>query len=99
TCAAPAEHIKKHRDAGSLTGNQVMALSRISTVNNSDAALLLASGIRYLRFPEPLEAEFRSEHRTRLRRWNRLSFWIAACTVTGFAILDHFVLHGEPARI
>src|SRR6185295_2382949 len=68
-------------------------------MNNSDAARLLASGIRYLRFPEPLESEFRSEHRSRLRRWNRLSFWIAACTVTGFAILDHFVLHGEHSRI
>src|SRR5690349_16195754 len=76
-----------------------MAQLKFPTVNNSEPARLLASGIRYLRFPEPLETEFRSEHRTRLRRWNRLSFWIAACTVTGFAILDHFVLHGEHSLV
>jgi len=72
-----------------------MAQSKFPNANDSDASRLLASGIRYLRFPEPLESEFRGEHRTRLRPWNRLSFWIAACTVTGFAVIDHFVLHGE----
>ena len=76
-----------------------MAQSKFSNANDSDASRLLASGIRYLRFPEPLESEFRGEQRARLRRWNRLSFWIAACTVTGFAVIDHFVLHGEHPEI
>jgi len=76
-----------------------MAQSKFPNVNDSDASRLLASGIRYLRFPEPLESEFRAEHRARLRPWNRLSFWIAACTVTGFAVIDHFVLHGEHPAI
>jgi len=76
-----------------------MAYSKNSSPSSSDAARLLASGFRFLRFPEPLETEFRTEHRTRLRGWNRLSIWIAACTVTGFAILDHFVLSAEHARI
>ena len=76
-----------------------MAYTKNSSPNSSDAARLLATGFRFLRFPEPLETEFRTEHRTRLRGWNRVSIWIAACTVTGFAILDHFVLSAEHARI
>jgi diguanylate cyclase (GGDEF)-like protein len=67
--------------------------------NGSDASRLLANGFRFLRFPEPLETEFRSEHRTRLRGWNRIAIWIAACTVTGYTVLDHFVLSAEHARI
>ena len=76
-----------------------MAHTKISSPSNSDAARLLANGFRFLRFPEPLESEFRSEHRTRLRAWNRIAMIIAACTVTGFAVLDHFVLSAEHARI
>jgi diguanylate cyclase (GGDEF)-like protein len=67
--------------------------------NSPDASRLLANGFRFLRFPEPLETEFRSEHRARLRGWNRIAIWIAACTVTGYVILDHFVLSAEHARI
>jgi diguanylate cyclase (GGDEF)-like protein len=65
----------------------------------TDAARLLISGFRFLRFPEPLESEFRSEHRARLRAWNRLAIFVAACTVTGYAILDHFVLSTEHSRV
>jgi diguanylate cyclase (GGDEF)-like protein len=75
-----------------------MALNKNSP-NSSDASRLLANGFRYLRFPEPLETEFRSEHRARLRGWNRIAIWIAACTVTGYVVLDHFVLSAEHARI
>ena len=50
-------------------------------------------------FDEPLESEFRTEHRARLRVWNRVAIWVSACTVLGFAILDHFVLSSEHARI
>jgi diguanylate cyclase (GGDEF)-like protein len=67
--------------------------------NSSDASRLLANGFRFLRFPEPLETEFRSEHRARLRGWNRIAIWIAACTVTGYVVLDHFVLSADHARI
>ncbi len=31
--------------------------------------------------------------------WNRLAIIVSACTVTGFAILDHFVLSAEHSRI
>jgi diguanylate cyclase (GGDEF)-like protein len=75
-----------------------MALSNSSSPAGSDASRLLVSGFRWLRFPEPLESEFRTEHRARLRFWCRLSIIIAACTVTGYAILDHFVLTAEHSR-
>ena len=67
--------------------------------NSPDASRLLANGFRFLRFPEPLETEFRTEHRARLRGWNRIAIWISACTVTGYVILDHFVLSAEHSRI
>ena len=40
-----------------------MAPTKNSSPNNSDAARLLAKGFRFLRFDEPLESEFRTEHR------------------------------------
>jgi diguanylate cyclase (GGDEF)-like protein len=67
--------------------------------NGSDAARLLAGGFRWLRFPEPLESEFRAEHRARLRFWCRVAIIISACTVTGYTILDHFVLSSEHSRV
>ncbi len=76
-----------------------MAPTKNSSPNNSDAARLLAKGFRFLRFDEPLETEFRAEHRYRLRTWNRIAIMLSACTVVGFAILDHFVLDAEHSRI
>jgi diguanylate cyclase (GGDEF)-like protein len=76
-----------------------MAPAKTSSASTGEAARLLASGFRFLRFPEPLESEFRAEHRARLRVWNRVAIWVAACTVLGFAVLDHFVLSANHARI
>jgi diguanylate cyclase (GGDEF)-like protein len=76
-----------------------MAPDKYSSPANSDAARLLAGGFRFLRFPEPLETEFRKEHLSRLRPWNRLAIIVSACTVFGFAIIDHFVLSPEHSRI
>ena len=53
-----------------------MAPTKTSPPGSSDAARLLADGFRYLRFPEPLESEYHNEHRTRLRRWNRLAILV-----------------------
>jgi diguanylate cyclase (GGDEF)-like protein len=66
---------------------------------NSDSARTLAKGFRFLRFDEPLESEFRADHRARMRVWNRVAIWLSACTVVGYAILDHFVLSSDHARI
>src|SRR5688572_24334649 len=83
----------KHSDSGRVfAGSRSLAYMKSSSPNRTDAARLLTSGFRLLRFPEPLESEFRTEHRARLRAWNRLAIIVSACTVTGFAILDHFVL-------
>ena len=76
-----------------------MAPGKRTLLNSSDAARLLADGFRFLRFPEPLESEIRAEHRARLRPWSRLAIIVSACTVVGFAILDHFVLSTEHSRI
>lgn len=76
-----------------------MALTKSSSPNGSDASRLLAAGFRWLRFPEPLESEFRREHRARLRSWCRVSIIFAACTVAGYAILDFFVLTTQHARV
>jgi diguanylate cyclase (GGDEF)-like protein len=76
-----------------------MAYNKNSSPDSSDASRLLANGFRFLCFPEPLESEFRTDHRVRLRGWNRIAIWIAACTVTGYVILDHFVLSAQHARI
>ena len=67
--------------------------------STSDASRLLTKGFRFLRFEEPLENEFRTEHRSRLRVWNRIAIIVSACTVVGFAILDHLVLSPEHSRV
>jgi diguanylate cyclase (GGDEF)-like protein len=76
-----------------------MAFAKNSSPNNSDAAGLLAKGFRFLRFEEPLESEFRSEHRSRLRVWNRLAILVSASTVLLFVVLDHYVLSAEHSRV
>jgi diguanylate cyclase (GGDEF)-like protein len=76
-----------------------MAFTKHSSPSTSDAARLLAKGFRFLRFDEPLESEFLAEHRSRLRVWNRVAIMVSACTVVGFAILDHFVLSAEHSRV
>src|SRR5689334_11853156 len=76
-----------------------MAFTKPSSPASSDAARTLASGFRSLRFDEPLESEFRAEHRARMWVWNRVAIWLSACTVLGYAILDHFVLSPNHARI
>lgn len=76
-----------------------MAVTKSSSPSSSDAARTLAKGFRFLRFDEPLESEFRAEHRAKMRVWNRVAIWLSACTVLGYAVLDHFVLSTEHARI
>jgi len=76
-----------------------MAEMHSSSASTSDAARLLTKGFRFLRFDEPLETEFRTEHRTRLRVWNRIAIIVSACTVVGFAVLDHIVLSAEHSRV
>jgi diguanylate cyclase (GGDEF)-like protein len=76
-----------------------MAYTKDSSPGTADAARLLSKGSSFLRFDEPLESEFRNDHRKRLRGWNRIAIIVSACTVVGFAILDHMVLSDEHSRV
>jgi diguanylate cyclase (GGDEF)-like protein len=71
-------------------GARALVLRRSSS--DSDVARLLQGGFRGLRFPEPLESEYRQQHRAKMQNWARLSIIVSALTVIGFAIIDHFVL-------
>ncbi|HVY79723.1 MAG TPA: GGDEF domain-containing protein [Steroidobacteraceae bacterium] len=53
-----------------------------------------SSGLLRLRFPKPLEAEYRFSRRDTDRRWARMSLLVALSTVLGFAVIDHWVLPG-----
>jgi diguanylate cyclase (GGDEF)-like protein len=63
----------------------------------SAAARVLAGGYRRLRFPEPLEQQFRQDHLLASQRWVRLSLLVALGTTAGFAIIDHSVIHAASA--
>ncbi len=63
----------------------------------SQVARVLAQGYARLRFPEPLEREFRQDASVSARRWVRLSLLVALITTSGFAVIDHWVLNaGSP---
>lgn len=60
-------------------------------------ARVLAQGYPWLRFPEPLEQEFRREYALAARKWVRLSLLVALITTSGFALIDHWVLNARSA--
>ncbi len=56
---------------------------------------VLAQGYGRLRFPEPLESEFRADYRRNSLRWIRMCVYVAVCTTLGFAVIDHWVIHAH----
>lgn len=66
-----------------------------STATNEESLVsrVLAGGYSKLRFPEPLEAEFRADHLRAQRRWVRMCLFIVVGTSTGFALIDHLIIH------
>lgn len=56
---------------------------------------VLAQGYGRLRFPEPLESEFRADFRRNALRWIRMCVYVAVGTSIGFAIIDHWVIHAH----
>jgi len=60
-------------------------------------ARVLAQGYRKLRFPAPLESEFRAAHNLAAVRWVRMCVYVAVGTSVGFAIIDHWVIHARNA--
>ncbi|MGH8185542.1 MAG: diguanylate cyclase domain-containing protein [Steroidobacteraceae bacterium] len=60
-------------------------------------ARVLEGGYARLRFPRPLEQEFRSQHLLGSQRWVRLSILVALGTTLGFATIDHWVIRSSNA--
>jgi diguanylate cyclase (GGDEF)-like protein len=69
----------------------------LGTNQQSLAARVLAEGYGRLRFPQPLEQQFRRDHLLASQPWVRLSLLVALATTTGFAIIDHSVIHATNA--
>ena len=67
------------------------------STNNEESlvARVLAQGYARLRFPEPLESEFRAEHSLASLRWVRMCLFVAVGTSVGFGIIDHWVIHAN----
>ena len=61
----------------------------------SPVSRVLAQGYGRLRFPEPLESEFRTDYRRNALRWIRMCVYVAVGTSIGFAIIDHWVIHAH----
>jgi diguanylate cyclase (GGDEF)-like protein len=67
------------------------------TPDESLVSRVLAQGYARLRFPEPLESEFRADHLMASLRWVRMCLFVAVGTSLGFAIIDHWVIHANNA--
>jgi len=65
--------------------------------DQSLVARVLAQGYGWLRFPEPLEREFKTEHLIASRRWVRLGLLIVVGTSAGFSIMDHSLINSTAA--
>jgi diguanylate cyclase (GGDEF)-like protein len=68
------------------------------TANDTDVVgRVMQQGFHNLRFPEPLERQFRDDHRIGAHTRVRISLIVALITTTGFFIIDHWILHAENA--
>jgi diguanylate cyclase (GGDEF)-like protein len=74
-----------------------MPSTQTPTNEESIVSRVLADGYGGLRFPEPLESEFRHDHLLAQRRWVRMSLFIVLGTSTGFALIDHWVIQATSA--
>lgn len=65
--------------------------------SESRYAEVLRQGFPRLRFPEPLESEFRAVHVADSVRWVRLCLLVAIGTSIGFSLIDHLILRSANA--
>lgn len=70
-----------------------MPLTHPGSSDESLVSRVLASGYGRLKFPEPLETEFRHEHMLAQRRWVRVSLFIVIGTTAGFSFIDRWIIH------
>jgi diguanylate cyclase (GGDEF)-like protein len=65
--------------------------------DESQAAQVLQRGYRRLRFPEPLEQQYRDDHHASSHRMVRMSVIVAVITSAGFALIDHWMVRSVNA--
>jgi diguanylate cyclase (GGDEF)-like protein len=69
-----------------------MAVADTPLADESPIAQVLQRGYRWLRFPEPLELQYREDHRANAHGFVRMSLIVAFITFSGFALIDHWVI-------
>ena len=69
------------------------AIPTTPTIEDSLVSRVLAEGFSRLKFPEPLESEFRKDHLISKHRWVRMSLFVVIGTSAGFALIDHRVIN------
>jgi diguanylate cyclase (GGDEF)-like protein len=65
--------------------------------DDSPTARALQRGYRWLRFPEPLEQQYRQDHRANSHGFVRMSVIVAFITSAGFALIDQWVINSVNA--
>jgi diguanylate cyclase (GGDEF)-like protein len=68
--------------------------SATAAQNESQAEQVLRVGYRWLRFPEPLETQFREYYLHHSRRLVSIGLWVALLPAIGFALIDRTIIHG-----
>lgn len=64
----------------------------LHSLEESQAAQVLHRGYRRLSFPEPLEQQYRDDHRAASHRMVRMSVVVAFITSAGFALIDQWLV-------
>jgi len=89
--------VNTSRKGGHRRTAPTMPATEPATHEDSLVARVLAHGYARLRFPEPLESEFRADHLLASVRWVRMCLFMAMGTSAGFTIIDHWVIHASNA--
>jgi diguanylate cyclase (GGDEF)-like protein len=72
----------------------VTATTTSATQQESQAEQVLRVGYRWLRFPQPLEAQFREYYLNHSRRLVSIGLLVALLPTIGFALIDKTLAHG-----
>jgi diguanylate cyclase (GGDEF)-like protein len=70
-----------------------MAVADTSLADESPTAQVQRRDYRWLRFPMPLELQYREDHRANTHGFVRMSLVVAFITFSGFALIDHWVMN------
>lgn len=95
--ASSANVISRSSETRSMITSRSSRSAPALSPEEGSAFRTLEQGFGRLRFPQPLEREFRADHLAASQRWVRMSILVALATTTGFAIIDHRVIHAVNA--